>query len=151
MYFWRIEELKSKLRAAPLSERELLPYFLIFLLASEFASLIPSPPTTNFWDYANVLYGATLTFLGTLYVYRLNSGNDGNYFLQRYLALGWVITIRVLAVASPIYLVFCIFFGCPEESNGFAFSYLALVELILYQRMGKHIRDINVIDDQGKS
>lgn len=144
MYFWRIEELKSKWKSAPLSDREVLPYFLIYLVAGELVFLIPSP-TMNFWDYANVLYGSALTLLGTLYVYRLNGGNEGVYFLQRYLSLGWVIAMRVAAVALPVFVILSIVFRLPDESNGFVFGYFAVVGAALYQRLGKHIRDVAAI------
>ncbi|MBI5119051.1 hypothetical protein HZA56_21515 [Candidatus Poribacteria bacterium] len=142
MYFWRIEELKSKMKSAPLSERETLPYFLVFLLSTEFASLIPSPPTMNYWDYATIIYGAALTLLGTLYLYRLNGGNGGAFFVQRYLALGWVTALRVIAGALPAFVVLNIFIRMPNDGNGFSFGYFALVGLFLYQRLGRHIHDI---------
>jgi hypothetical protein len=33
VYFWRIEKLKSKLKASPLAEREVLPYLIAWLLS----------------------------------------------------------------------------------------------------------------------
>jgi len=143
MYFWRIEKLKSDWKSAPLSDRQVLPYLLFYLVCGELLFLIPSS-TMNFWDYANVLCSAVLVLLGTLYVYRLNGGDKGAYFLQRYISLGWVVGIRLIAFALPLFIVLLIALQLTDESNGFGLGYVLFIEIALYQRLGKHIRDVVV-------
>jgi hypothetical protein len=141
MYFWRIEELKARLRKSPLREREVLPYLLIFLVVNELASLIP-PSTMNFWDYAAVVCGAVLTIFGTMYVYKMNGGNEGSHFLRRYLSLGWVVVIRVVAFALPGFAVLSLLFEQPRQTDAISFGYFAAVWILLYQQLGKHVRDV---------
>ncbi|MBI4987677.1 MAG: hypothetical protein HZC23_02555 [Rhodocyclales bacterium] len=142
MYFWRIQELKSKLKVAPLTEREVLPYFIVYLLIVDLVSYIPSTEALNHWDYANMVFSVFLTIFGTVYLYRLNRGNDGAFFIQRYLAVGWVTVIRVIAATLPLFIVLGIYFEFPSESNIYSFCYFSLVGLVFYQRTGSHIREI---------
>lgn len=39
MYFWRVEELKTEMAARPLSEREALPYLVVFVALSTAVAL----------------------------------------------------------------------------------------------------------------
>lgn len=142
MYFWRIAELKSHIKSRPLTEREALPYFIVYLLLTELVTLIPAPDTLNGWDYANAAFGVLITLFGTIYLYLQNGGNDGEFFIQRYLAIGWVTTIRVLVVAGPLFIFLDIFFGLPSESNVYSFSYFCLVGLVVLQRMSSHIGEV---------
>jgi len=142
MYFWRIQELKSKLKAAPLTEREVLPYFIVYLLIVDLVSYTPSTESLNYWDYANIAVSVFLTIFGTIYLYRLNKGDDGAFFIQRYLAVGWVTVIRVIAATFPLFIVLSIYFDYPSESNVYSFGYFSLVGLVVYQRTGSHIREI---------
>ena len=146
MYFWHIEELKSNIIAAPLTEREVIPYFLSFLLAYEFVSWIPSSPTANVLDYATNAYGLALTLFGTFHLYHRNGGNAGTNFVQRYLAIGWVTTIRVIAGGIPAFIALRTIFSLQNESDGFVFGFTVVFGLVLYQRFGKHIHDVAVND-----
>lgn len=49
MYFWRIEKLKSEMAARLLSQREELPYLVVY---GALAALVMAVPATgfNFWD-----------------------------------------------------------------------------------------------------
>lgn len=55
MYFWRIEKLKSKLTARPLTDREILPYLLIFMGATSLVPIFPVE-SMSFWDYVGVTW-----------------------------------------------------------------------------------------------
>lgn len=89
MYFWRIEELKRKLLSAPLTERETLPYFIVFLVLMAVVPLFP-PANRNVWDYLGIGWTALLGGTGTIYLYCRNGGDAGVHFVQRFFAIGWV-------------------------------------------------------------
>src|SRR6266850_3771401 len=125
MYFWRIEELKARMAAAPLSDREVLPYFLLFLAFSDLVPLFPAQ-TMNFWDYAGAAWTFALLMTGTVYAYWRNGGGSGVHFLQRYFAIGWVVTVRWLAVVAPISIAIVMLFDLPEETTWFQASAVSL-------------------------
>jgi len=98
MYFWRIENLKSEMATRPLSDREVLPYLVVFAVLS--ASVVSFPQTVfNTWDGLSAALSIFLAFVGTIYIYLQNGGNQGQHFLQRYLLIGWVVALRLSAVA----------------------------------------------------
>jgi len=116
MYLWNIEKLKSKLTASPLTEREVLPYFLVFLGLYGLVPLIPIEGM-NFWDYVGGAWSLVLTLLGSIYLYFKNGGSSGHYFLQRYFAVGWVVAVRWAAIFIPIFITYVFFFGFSESTT----------------------------------
>ena len=84
MYFWRIEQLKTEMAARPLSEREALPYLVVFVALSSAVAYIPQT-TQNLWDGVGTVWSVLLAVVGTIYIYRQNGGAGGQHFLQRYL------------------------------------------------------------------
>ena len=111
MYFSRIETLKDLLRAGPLPQRYAFAYvFIAFFLVELFFGLPalwntdPLPATV--WSWVAYVLTLTLFAAGTHAAYRANGGNDGLDFAARYLALGWVLTLRLLVlVFLPLLLV----------------------------------------------
>ncbi len=84
--------------------------------------------------------------IGTIYIYRQNGGAEGQHFLQRYFAVGWVITIRLLVV---FFLVAVAFYGTldaigaeTESSHWYDFLFVAVLEAVYYWRIGHHVRDL---------
>ncbi len=142
MYFWRIEELKSKVIASPLTDREVLPYLLIFVGITGLIPIFPVESMT-LWDYVGAVWTFLLAVFGTIYVYRCNGGATGKDFLQRYLAIGWVVTIRWAAIVMPLF-VLLIFAVDPssEETEWYVGLFFVLAEVVLYERIGHHIRAV---------
>ena len=111
MYFWRIETLKDLLRAGPLPQRYAFAYvFIAFFLLELFVGLPAlwntDPLPVTVWSWVAYVLTLTLFAAGTYAAYRANGGNDGLDFAARYLALGWVLTIRLLVlVFVPLLLV----------------------------------------------
>ena len=73
MYFWRIEKLKTQMAARPLSEREALPYLVVFVGLSAAVSYIPQT-MSNVWDGLGAACSIALALVGTIYIYRQNGG-----------------------------------------------------------------------------
>ncbi len=113
MYFWRIEKLKEELRQGQLGQRAAFGYVLIALLAS----MLP-PSAASLWiepsdssTYGDLLkYGAAMLLAigGTYIAYRANGGPTGTDFAARYLAVSWVVSIRItILFALAVVLVVC--------------------------------------------
>lgn len=147
MYFWQLRRLKRKITARPLSEREILPYLLVYLTLTTTIIFIPES-SANVWDALSALSSIILTLVGSFYIYRQNGGANGQYFLQRYLALGWVVTFRwllIFVITTVILLILLELVGVStfsEEMTWYEFLYGTAWEAIVYQRIGHHVRDV---------
>ncbi len=145
MYFWRIEKLKTEMAARPLSEREALPYLVVTVALSSAVAFIPQT-THNVWDGLAAVWSVLLAVVGTIYIFRQNGGAEGRHFLQRYFAIGWVVSVRWLAV---FILVTVVLYGTLvavgadiKSTHWYDFLYLAVVEAVIYWRIGHHVRDL---------
>ena len=142
MYFWRIEDLKRDLIARPLTDREVLPYLLIFVGITALAPIFPVE-SMNLWDYTAGIWTLLLAVAGTVYTYQCNGASAGRHFVQRYLAIGWVVAIRwaVVVIAAFIVLLFLMDSSEDGTTPTFALFWMA-AEVVLYERMGYHIRAV---------
>jgi hypothetical protein len=145
MYFWRIEDLKKQMATRPLSEREVLPYLVVFSATMSAIWLIPADPR-NLWDYLSMGFSVLLSIVGTIWLYRRNGGASGQHFLQRYFAIGWVVGIRwvvvFILVGIPFYGFVTAFGPGLEVTTWYESAFFAVAELALYWRFGVHIGDI---------
>lgn len=98
MYFWKVERLKSELRSARLSELESLKYVLatsvslsLLIELATWESIEKSATYT-----VGVAASLVISLFGTYAAYAANGGASGVDFLGRFLALGWVVGIRVM-------------------------------------------------------
>lgn len=130
--------------ARPLSQREELPYLVVY---GALTALVAALPTTslNIWDGLTGVWSILLAIFGTIYIYRQNGGANGHFFLQRYLAVGWVVAVRYLAVLVPIAIVFFALLvadNASEVTTGGEFIFSAVAETIIYWRIAHHVRDL---------
>lgn len=145
MYFWRIEKLKRNMASRPLSERETLPYLVTFVALSSAALCLPQE-LANTRDYLGAVWTLLLAIFGTIYIYRRNGGAEGSHFLQRYFAIGWVVTVRWLVVTIPVvvayYGVLVVAGDDLEETYWYEPLLFGLLELAVYWRIGHHVCDL---------
>lgn len=145
MYFWRIEQLKAEMAERPLSSRQELPYVIILVGLSVAAGYVPLL-LENGWDRLGAAWSVAAVVLGTLHVYRRNGGAAGRCFLQRYLAVGWVVSVRwmatMLSVIFGMLLVIALVGREAEETTWFDFALIAGMEVMLYWRIGLHVGDL---------
>ena len=75
-----------------------------------------------------------------------NGGADGEHFLQRYFAIGWVVAVRwggLLALAMIAHMTLLEAFGAASDSTTWHEVLLvAMGELVIYWRTGYHVRDV---------
>jgi hypothetical protein len=146
MYFWRIEELKAQMATRPLSTREELPYLVAWAALTSIAMTLQYVWEANLWDYLGGVWSVVLAVIGTIYIYQCNGGADGQFFLQRYFAIGWVVSLRwlvVLLILAAIYIPVLDFLNVLQDETTWHESLiLAIFETIILLRIGHHVRDV---------
>ena len=83
---------------------------------------------------------------GIVYAYHQNGGRTGNDLIQKCVILGWVVSFRFMLIAVPAMIVLMIvgnLMGLVSSDSTGPFDVLGVFvfEVILYQRIGRHIRD----------
>ena len=145
LLFWRIEALKAELAAGPQSDRQVLPYLILSSVLLAAVGLVPLTDI-NKWDVVGGCWSALLAVMGTLYVYRQNGAEHGQQLLARYLAIGWVVGIRCLAVVLLLTVVIIgvweLLSEVPETTTWQACLLIAVVETAFYWRVGHHIAEV---------
>lgn len=156
MYFVRYHTLKERLREGSLSDREALPYFLLFFAGLTVVHVVPTGEEFNEFDMVSGGLSVIFAIGGVLYAYEQNGRKKGFDLIQKFIVLGWVVSFRFLLVflaGGIILFIVWAALGIGETTetiatSGFDVLVVALVELIFYQRIGRHIRDTRNIADK---
>jgi hypothetical protein len=142
VYFWRIDALKTQLLQGPLSDRQVLPYLVLYCALTAAVGLIPIG-AMNAWDFLDGSWSVLLAVIGTIYIYRQNGGGTGQHLLQRYLAIGWVVGVRWVAAMLAVFVVYFgsveVFGELSEATTWQESLMLAAAETVLYWRIGHHV------------
>jgi O-antigen ligase len=146
MYFWNISKLKERLIDKPLDDREILPYVIIFSLLLSLVFCIP-PEKENMWDTVGNILSLIIAIPGTIFVYQMNGGKKSEYFLQRYLVVGWVVAIRMgclLIAALAFILIYDLYFinSLSMKTSWYAALTYFIYEILVYYRTGIHLKYI---------
>lgn len=153
MYFWNIKKLKAQLTERPLIEKEVLPYLIATLLLFTLIPYMPDTLNFNIWDYLEMAIASLAVVIGTVWLYGKNLGNNkdnnGSHFLQRYIALGWVVFVRFVVFAIPVFIAIVFLashFGIynleSDATSWIDVLLITIIELLLYWYFGKHIADV---------
>lgn len=95
MYFFRLKPLKDELAGPGLTEKERLKYLLVWFIP-QIIALFSSRESGDFWSLVGGLFIAGIELAGVLYAWNRNGGAEGRAFLDRYLSISWVVTLRTL-------------------------------------------------------
>jgi hypothetical protein len=163
MVFWRIGELKRQLRRGPLPQRWAFGYVAITWVLWEILAGAPGawnsntdPATTR--DWLVYLAGVLTVAIGTYAAYQANGGSAGRDFAARFVALGFVVGLRVLVLlVIPAMVLFAALGSTAEtrwpriqENEAFAwFKSLLLLVLsyvIFAARLVSHFREVATED-----
>jgi len=104
MYFWRIKQLKEELIQHGLSQKVLFQYMLIYFVLVSLQLFDSKVPTIYDTYHAGITL--FLTVIGMMYAFKMNNGNDGTQFAERYFSIGFVVTIRYSPWWLLSYLIF---------------------------------------------
>ena len=145
MYFVRYNPLKEKLRERALSDREALPYLILFVALTALAVGLPLYESYNLLDGISAFSSVIIAVVGLIYAYKQNEKEDGYDLIQKYVVLGWITGVRFILIGLPLYVVVGVIaysFGFSmEETNPIDLAYWVGFEALLYYRIGQHIRD----------
>ena len=145
LYLIRYDPLKKLLRERTLTDREALPYFILFGALLALATSLPRIKAFNLWDALDGLAIISITILGTLYCYKQNGGSFGYDFIQKFIVLGWIVVFRCLLVFIPACVIIYIcgaFFGVVgDKTTWLDFLVMTAFQIIYYQRLGRHLED----------
>ncbi len=145
MYFWNIKELKKELKKRSLSERESFKYLIASMLFYAFDAFLILD--SNIWDVISALIATVILICGTYYVYKCNDGEEGSNFLQRYVALGWVVAIRwlvmiVLPATIVYFIILEIFTGITYSTTLSDVIFYNILFIVYFFILCRHITDI---------
>ncbi|MFZ6760721.1 hypothetical protein ACO0K9_26235 [Undibacterium sp. Ji50W] len=154
MYFWKIDALKRHLAHGSLSEKQMYGYMMAYLVFSatavEMMRYLPEKEP-NAWTYYGSMMNLLIPVVGTMMAFRANGGESGVQFLQRYMSISLVVTIRymamILMIGLPLaVLLIAIAILMTDFKNNFAGSPLEIVSscayALLYFFIVKHIREV---------
>lgn len=153
MIIWRIGRLVERIGNRPLSSRELLPYVIAsaLLAALAFVATDWSRPWDRddfeaAFDSATTLLAGAISAFGIVACYRANGGASGIEFLDRLLAIGFVLFVRFVIVSAVTFVawiystaIFHIQFRPSFEDLDLIF--VAVVALFWFRLRG-HIRSV---------
>lgn len=147
MYFWNIQALKQQLIKTGLSEKNSFYYILIYLIMGTINIDIIFPTTVlNQWDYLTAASDMFITMIGIITAFRVNGGNKGEKFAERFFSISFVICIRFFVLFLSPLIVYLIFLGefnfDPVETTVVSFITNLIFLSIFYARIAKHIRDV---------
>ena len=152
MYFWKVEKLKEDIQTNKLMEKDRFIYALIYIvlgaIAMEVLLLMPIEDG-NIWDLINGVVNVLIVTLGTIYAFKANGANDGNDFLGKYFSIGFVVTIRFLVYAIPLFiLLFAYYFYAFGEEEEIPTNYIDVIPFLvwyiaMYWRIYVHIKQVN--------
>ncbi len=146
MYFWNTTKLKNRLREKSLTDGEVFPYFILFILTMS----IPVSSCWEYYDVSDYILEARYFFIpifGSMYAYVKNNGKGGSQFLQRYFSLSWVLLLRFTFLLTLIFaLLFFIDNFAVEilntKTQWFVSSIFFAFQLAYYFRLGFHMKDL---------
>jgi len=145
MYFIQYNPLKEKLRSRTLSDREALPYMLVSSALVALTGTLAMTQQFNAWDGASCILSVGTSIAGVLYAYAKNGKNAGFDFIQKFIVLGWVVSCRCLLALIPlavaVYAAAYFLNQATDETGWLDVVLIFCFELVLYQRIGRHIGD----------
>lgn len=145
MNFIKYTPLKEKLRERTLSDREALPYLVVFAAITALMIGVPLYENYNVLDGSSVACSVVLAIFGIIYAYIQNGKENGYDLVQKYVVLGWVTSVRFILIGIPVYVLVgmaghSIGFS-TEETNEIDLVFWVGYEALLYYRIAMNIRD----------
>ncbi|RUO73404.1 hypothetical protein [Idiomarina ramblicola] len=147
MYFWNIDALKRDFLQERFSQTQAF-YYLVLMLVLFTLPIGVLGDNTTVWDKASLWAELALVVFGTTAAYKSNGGRDGRQFLERYVALSWVLFIRLLPLVILLGIIASIFreifIGDAGYSfTGYDFAAVVLIGFFYYWRLSHHMGDLS--------
>ncbi len=150
MYFVQYNPLKQKLSSRSLSDGEALPYLILEGVVTALLSLDISSEGLNAFNLGSMFLTVAVLIGGTFHVYEQNGGKEGFDLVQKYIVLGWVVGFRVFLASFPVMIMLVCLLVLANIDDAVSDIVIvicaAMIQVIFYQRLGKHIRDTTGIE-----
>ena len=151
MILWNINKLKQLLAEEGLPQKTCLYYLLLFGLAitggMEFMAYSPYEEP-NIWRYIITVGYLVSSAAGTLLFYRANGGKSGRDLIDRYISIGFVVTVRlfplILIIMVGLGIYWAVVFGEREVYPVTPVQALLTIgwTILIWANMVKHVGDI---------
>lgn len=110
-HLFDVRSLINEFKAGTVTERRRFHYLLadlilVTILLSLMTQSFPIAPDTAFLDF---ILAIVVTIAGTTWCYNVNSANDNKDFIARYIALSFVLSVRLLGILFLIFIALGIF------------------------------------------
>ena len=150
MIFWNIEKLLKKLSSQELTQKELFFYFfgLTFLetiVSSPFLSEESYLSSIFEWFDWGIFLFCSLISLGVCFI--ANGGNKGKKFIERYISIQFVMTIRysVFIIFAALVVSLC-GFDFENDKTSFIFSIVCYL-IITFKEISNFKYLVNITDE----
>lgn len=145
MYFIKYQPLKEQLRHRTFSDRDGLPYYIIYVV-STLLMLNLSWGVYNKFDALSATIGSAATIWGILYTFKKNGGKQGYDFIQKSIVLGWIVIMRCLLpflfIGGAVGYFSKVALGQPiDETTWVDVGIYTIFLAIYFHRLGRHIAD----------
>lgn len=153
MYFWKIDSLVQELKDGSLPQSERMKYLLatvtVYAAVAELSFLFAEPITAL--QIFQSVFIVALTVVGTIYCYVVNRRGDNREFIDRFICIGWVVSVRVTALFMGVYFLYIIagyaiggeeFERFLDSTSFVSVSFILLVSVLCYWLIGKHIKKV---------
>ncbi len=94
MYFWSYKKLAEDLRDGQVTSLHKTKYLLAFIFLYALGGY-----ETNLYDFLGFVF---ITVALTYFLYRINKKGDDQNFIERYVILGFPITVRAFVIFAPL-------------------------------------------------
>ena len=146
MYFWKIKSLKQEIEESTLSTKDEWLYLGAFSLLYFMLFVQGVLQISRLWNIEMVLFQVAIAFGGITYIFFQNGALDGKDFLKKLSSVGWVFLLRSLFFMSIGMLNLFVMTHLFDVEDLFSAKNSIIIgmlfEVLLYWRIGKHIRSL---------
>ena len=146
MNFINDKELAKRFKEGTVPARKRLYYFIIFivvvtLIISSFASSFLNASINKFDITADIL-DLIVTIIGTIFLYRTNADGDNREFIERYVCIGFQVTVQVVILILFVILTIELTTqdGLPEETSVYDLMISVVSYVYFYFRLYQSIK-----------
>ena len=146
MYIWKIHKLNEELISGNIAEREVFKYLVACSIL--YALLMIQYPNSNSLDTWSGVICGIVRIIGLFFIYKCNGGDNGKDFLTRYLAISWVVFIRmlVLLIIPTVVVIMTLqeiyLGGMPEETTNIDLICMTVIEAAFVLWVAKHVNKV---------
>jgi len=107
----------------------------------------------DFWALAGALLVAVLELAGILYAWKCNGGSEGRAFLDRYLSINWVVSLRVGLSALAVFMVLVLTAtvlgqqDMMDENPLYSILVIAMLAGLIAWKVGRHVGEVRAMAD----